>query len=85
MEQQQKCNQLLQKTLDSKRSRIIATPKFNSIIEHLKNPSKPVSAHFKHWVKCKEFQLLNLPALVIDVNNKYLTIIIFQSVSPFSV
>ena len=63
MAQQDKCNALLQKIVESGKSTMMSTAKFNSIVEHLKNPSAPVTAHFRHWVKSKEFQVLDLPAL----------------------
>ena len=62
------CDELMNKMIASQKSTIITTEKYHKIVEHLKNPTIPVNAHFKHWVKTKGFYLYNEPALnIIDV------------------
>ena len=62
------CNELMNKMIASQKSTIITTEKYHRIVEYLKNPTIPVNAHFKHWVKTKGFYLYNEPALnIIDV------------------
>ena len=61
----QKCDEQMNKMIASQKSTIITTEKYHKIVDHLKNPTKPVNAHFKSWVKGKEFFLYNEPALNI--------------------
>ena len=43
----------MNKMIASQKSTIIPTEKYHRIVDHLKNPTKPVNAHFKSWVKKK--------------------------------
>ncbi|XP_029953862.1 zinc finger protein 837-like isoform X2 [Salarias fasciatus] len=47
----------------SPRSSLISEEKYNSIIQHLQHPHDKVDPHFKHWVKKRRFQLMDLPGL----------------------
>ena len=61
----QKCDEQMNKMIASQKSSIVTTEKYQRIVDHLKNPTQPVNAHFKAWVKKKEFYLYNEPALNI--------------------
>ena len=63
----QKCDEQMNKMIASQKSTIITTEKYNKIVDHLKDPTKPVNAHFKSWVKDKGFILYSEPAL--NINN----------------
>ncbi|CAN9508806.1 unnamed protein product [Ophioblennius macclurei] len=47
----------------SPRSSLISEEKYNAIIQHLQHPHEKVDPHFKHWVKKRKFQLMDLPGL----------------------
>ncbi|KAL8610766.1 hypothetical protein ACOMHN_016749 [Nucella lapillus] len=57
------CKDQLETILSSKRSLVLTKEKFSATVAHLKNPRDPVDAHFKHWVKTKEFGIVDIPAL----------------------
>ena len=53
----------------SKGSLLLSKQKFDSIVDHLKHPDKTTTdAHFRHWVKKKQFSLMNMPGVgLLDV------------------
>ena len=48
---------------ESKKSPVITKVKYDAIVKHLRNLNDKVDAHFRHWVKGREFKLLDMPAL----------------------
>ena len=59
-------NKHVQKLLASKRAHMISDEKNGEIVTHLKNPTASVDPHFRHWVKSKKFQLMDIPALCVS-------------------
>ena len=57
------CKDSLETILSSKRSLVPTKEKFDATVAHLVNSRDPVDAHFKHWVKTKEFDIVDIPAL----------------------
>ena len=53
----------IQKLLNAKRSLVISDDKHESIVGYLQNPGGKVSAHFRHWIKQRGFQMMAVPAL----------------------
>ena len=48
----------------STKSCVLSQEKFDAIVHHLYIvPTRQVDAHFKHWVKSRNFQLADLPGL----------------------
>ena len=45
----------------SPKSLVMSLAKYEAIIHHLQHPDFKVEPHFKHWVKTRRFQLLDLP------------------------
>lgn len=45
----------------SPKSLVMSLAKYEAIIHHLQHPEFKVEPHFKHWVKTRRFQLLDLP------------------------
>lgn len=46
----------------SSKSSVISEEKFEAITHHLLHPDVKVDPHFKHWVKKRGFQIVDLPA-----------------------
>ena len=42
---------------------ILTKAKFDAIVNHLLHPADKVDHHFKHWVKTRKFQVVNLPGI----------------------
>ncbi|XP_029974800.1 uncharacterized protein LOC115408288 isoform X2 [Salarias fasciatus] len=47
----------------SPRSSLMSEEKYNSIIQHLRRPQEKIDPQFKHWVKKRKFQIMDLPGL----------------------
>lgn len=45
----------------SPKSLVMSLAKYEAIIHHLQHPEFKVEPHFKHWVKTRRFQLLDIP------------------------
>ncbi|XP_045116045.1 SCAN domain-containing protein 3-like isoform X1 [Portunus trituberculatus] len=45
----------------SPKSLVMSVAKYEAIVHHLQHPTFKVEPHFKHWVKTRKFQLLDLP------------------------
>ena len=68
------CDKKMQVLINSKRSAFISTEKYGKIVNHLKCPEIVVDSNFRHWVKKKQYYLLDLPAIglkdVLFIPNK---------------
>ena len=51
--------------LKSKTSPVLKDDKYETVINFLKHPSSSKDKHFRHWVKSKQFQMMDLPGLGI--------------------
>jgi hypothetical protein len=60
-ELKEKLEQLQLNQATSGKSITISEDRFNDIVHHLQNPEVKVSAQFKHWVKTRLFQIVDLP------------------------
>ena len=58
--------QLASETALSSKSPLMTEEKFQAIRQHLLHPSDKVDTHFKHWVKKRQFQLMDLPGLGLN-------------------
>ena len=47
----------------SPKSPAISQARYNAIRDHLLDSSKKVDPHFKHWVKTRKFEIVDLPGL----------------------
>ena len=47
----------------SKKCCILTKAKFDAIVNHLLHPADKVDHHFKHWVKTRKFQVVDLPGI----------------------
>ena len=58
-------DKVLQSILKSKTSPVVKDDKYEAVINFLKHPSTCKDKHFRHWVKSKQFQMIDLPGLGI--------------------
>lgn len=47
----------------SPKSPVISQERYEAICHHLQHPQDKVTPHFRHWVKTRQFQLVDLPGL----------------------
>ena len=58
-------DKVLQTILKSKTSPVLKDDKYEAVINFLKQPCSCKDKHFRHWVKSKQFQMMDLPGLGI--------------------
>ena len=58
-------DKVLQSILKSKTSPVLKDDKYEAVINFLKHPSTCKDKHFRHWVKSKQLQMMDLPGLGI--------------------
>ena len=58
-------DKVLQSILKSKTSPVLKDDKYEAVINFLKHPSSCKDKHFRHWVKSRQFQMMDLPGLGI--------------------
>ena len=48
-------------------SHVMSEEKFDAVVHHLmKHPDEKSDPHLKHWVKTKQYQLMDLPGLGLN-------------------
>ena len=59
-------DKVLQSILKSKTSPVLKDEKFEAVVTFLKQTSSCKDKDFRHWVKSKQFQMMDLPGLGIQ-------------------
>lgn len=53
----------LEELLKSKKTPVLTAERYEAAIHHIRHPDEKVDPHFKHWVKERKFQIVDLPGL----------------------
>ena len=56
----------MDKLQKSQTSPVLGQHKYDEVVTYLQSPEDKTDPHLKHWVKKRNFQLMNLPGLGID-------------------
>ena len=62
-EHKQRLNLYLEELLKSKKTPVLTDERYEATIHHIRHPDEKVDPHFKHWVKERKFQIVDLPGL----------------------
>ncbi len=62
-EHRQRMENYLTEIISSKKSPVLTDERVDAVTRHLREPADKVDPHFRHWVKSKNFQLVDLPGL----------------------